>query len=45
MPSPYRPGPTAGARLLRELADVVVAHRGFPSVVAGVPLTESWGVQ
>src|SRR3712207_7702339 len=45
MPSAYRPGPTASARLLREWADVVVAHRGFPSVVAWVPLNESWGVQ
>jgi beta-galactosidase/beta-glucuronidase len=45
MPSAYRPGPTAGARLLREWADVVVAHRGYPSVVAWVPLNESWGVQ
>ncbi len=45
MPSAYRPGPTASARLLREWADVVVAHRGYPSVVAWVPLNESWGVQ
>jgi beta-galactosidase/beta-glucuronidase len=45
MPSAYRPGPTANARLLREWADVVVAHRGHPSVVAWVPLNESWGVQ
>jgi hypothetical protein len=44
-PSAYRPGPTASARLLREWADVLVAHRGFPSVVAWVPLNESWGVQ
>jgi hypothetical protein len=45
MPSAYRPGPTASARLLREWADVVVAHRRHPSVVAWVPLNESWGVQ
>jgi beta-galactosidase/beta-glucuronidase len=45
MPSAYRPGPTASARLLHEWADVVVAHRGHPSVVAWVPLNESWGVQ
>ncbi|GAB3320292.1 glycoside hydrolase family 2 [Geodermatophilus aquaeductus] len=45
MPSAYRPGPTAAARLLREWADVVAAHRGHPSVVAWVPLNESWGVQ
>ncbi|MGY1742203.1 MULTISPECIES: glycoside hydrolase family 2 protein [unclassified Blastococcus] len=45
MPSPHRPGPTAAARLLREWAEVVQAHRGHPSVVAWVPLNESWGVQ
>ena len=45
MPSAYRPGPTASARLLHEWADVVVAHRGHPGVVAWVPLNESWGVQ
>jgi glycosyl hydrolase family 2 len=45
LPSAYRPGPTAAARLLREWAEVVAAHRGHPSVVAWVPLNESWGVQ
>jgi beta-galactosidase/beta-glucuronidase len=45
MPSAYRPGPTTAARLLREWPEVVVAHRGHPSVVAWVPLNESWGVQ
>ncbi|WNV75973.1 glycoside hydrolase family 2 protein [Geodermatophilus sp. DSM 44513] len=45
MPSAYRPGPTASARLLREWTEVVVAHRGHPSVVTWVPLNESWGVQ
>jgi hypothetical protein len=45
MPSAYRPGPTAAARLLREWPEVVAAHRGHPSVVAWVPLNESWGVQ
>jgi beta-galactosidase/beta-glucuronidase len=45
MPSAHRPGPTSSARLLREWADVVTAHRGHPSVVAWVPLNEGWGVQ
>src|SRR3954447_7536454 len=45
MPSAHRPGPTSSARLLHEWADVVVAHRGHPSVVAWVPLNEGWGVQ
>ncbi|NYJ05773.1 glycoside hydrolase family 2 protein [Petropleomorpha daqingensis] len=45
MPSAHRPGPTSSARLLREWADVVVAHRGHPSVVAWVPVNEGWGVQ
>src|SRR4051794_20554147 len=45
MPSPHRPGPTATERLLREWPDVVRAHRGHPSVVAWVPVNESWGVQ
>jgi beta-galactosidase/beta-glucuronidase len=45
MPSPHRPGPLAAERLLREWADVVREHRGHPSVVAWVPLNESWGVQ
>jgi beta-galactosidase/beta-glucuronidase len=44
MPSAYRPGPTASARLLREWAEVVEAHRGHPSVVTWVPVNESWGV-
>jgi hypothetical protein len=45
MPSPQRPGPLAAERLLREWAELVRAHRGHPSVVAWVPLNESWGVQ
>jgi beta-galactosidase/beta-glucuronidase len=45
MPSAYRPGPTATARLLREWPEVLAAHRGHPSVVTWVPLNESWGVQ
>lgn len=44
MPSAYRPGPTSAERLLREWPEVVKAHRGHPSVVAWVPLNESWGV-
>jgi beta-galactosidase/beta-glucuronidase len=45
MPSAHRPGPMSSERLLREWADVVTAHRGYPSVVAWVPLNEGWGVQ
>jgi beta-galactosidase/beta-glucuronidase len=44
MPSVYRPGPTSAQRLVAEWLDVVRAHRGHPSVVAWVPLNESWGV-
>jgi beta-galactosidase/beta-glucuronidase len=44
MPSAYRPGTPTAERLLREWAEVVAAHRGHPSVVAWVPLNESWGV-
>jgi hypothetical protein len=44
MPSAYRAGTVSARRLLREWADVVVAHRGHPSVVAWVPVNESWGV-
>jgi hypothetical protein len=44
MPSAYRPGDVSARRLLAEWADVVVAHRGHPSVVAWVPVNESWGV-
>ncbi|RBY78417.1 glycoside hydrolase family 2 [Blastococcus sp. TF02-09] len=43
MPSAYRPGDVSARRLLAEWADVVVAHRGHPSVVAWVPTNESWG--
>jgi beta-galactosidase/beta-glucuronidase len=45
MPSPHAPGPTATGRLLHEWPDVVRAHRGHPSVVAWVPVNESWGAQ
>jgi beta-galactosidase/beta-glucuronidase len=44
MPSAYRPGTPSAQRLLREWADAIVAQRGHPSVVAWVPLNESWGV-
>ncbi len=44
MPSAYRPGRRASANLLREWADIVEAHRNHPSVVAWVPINESWGV-
>jgi len=44
MPSAYRAGTTSTTNLLREWADIVAAHRGFPSVVAWVPVNESWGV-
>lgn len=43
MPSAYRPGDVSARRLLAEWADVVVAHRGHPSVVTWVPVNESWG--
>jgi hypothetical protein len=44
LPSAYRPGPTASARLVREWTEVVEAHRGHPSVVTWVPVNEGWGV-
>ena len=44
MPSAYRPGPRSSANVLREWADIVEAHRNHPSVVAWVPINESWGV-
>ena len=44
LPSAYRPGPTSAARLLREWAELVAAHRGHPSVVTWVPVNEGWGV-
>ncbi|HSL73096.1 MAG TPA: glycoside hydrolase family 2 TIM barrel-domain containing protein [Ilumatobacteraceae bacterium] len=44
MPSAYRPGPRTAANLLGEWAAVVDAHRNHPSVVAWVPINESWGV-
>lgn len=44
MPSAYRPGPRTAARLLEEWGEVVRAHVNHPSVIAWVPLNESWGV-
>ncbi len=44
MPSAYEPGPRTAATLLSEWVDVVEAHRNHPSVIAWVPLNESWGV-
>jgi beta-galactosidase/beta-glucuronidase len=44
LPSAYRPGPTSARRLLAEWPEIVRAHRGYPSVVAWVPVNESWGV-
>jgi len=36
--------PRSSANVLREWADIVEAHRNHPSVVAWVPINESWGV-
>ncbi|HET6873618.1 MAG TPA: glycoside hydrolase family 2 TIM barrel-domain containing protein, partial [Acidimicrobiales bacterium] len=44
MPSAYRPGAVSAVNLIREWTGVVMAHRSHPSVVAWVPLNESWGV-
>ena len=44
MPSAYRAGPAASAAVLREWTEIVEAHRNHPSVVAWVPINESWGV-
>lgn len=44
MPSAYRPGPRTADALLDEWRDVVANHRNHPSVVAWVPINESWGV-
>lgn len=44
MPSAYRPGPDASASVLREWSEIIEAHRNHPSVVAWVPINESWGV-
>ena len=44
LPSAYEPGPRTAARLLDEWRAVVEASRTHPSVIAWVPLNESWGV-
>jgi beta-galactosidase/beta-glucuronidase len=44
MPSCYSFNATSVLRLSREWGDVVVRDRSHPSVVAWVPLNESWGV-
>lgn len=44
MPSAYKPGPRTAATVTAEWADVVRAHRNHPSVIAWVPVNESWGV-
>lgn len=44
MPSAHRHGPRASANVLREWAEIVAAHRDHPSVIAWVPINESWGV-
>ena len=44
MPSASRPGQRASANVQREWADIIEAHRNHPSVVAWVPINESWGV-
>ena len=44
MPSAYRPGPRSASALVAEWSEVVRAHRNHPSVVAWVPVNESWGV-
>ena len=44
MPSCYGFNTTSIVRLSREWADVIIRDRSHPSVVAWVPLNESWGV-
>jgi beta-galactosidase/beta-glucuronidase len=45
MPSPYEFSDTSAARLIREWIEVVRRDASHPSIVAWVPLNESWGVQ
>ncbi|MFC7431341.1 MULTISPECIES: sugar-binding domain-containing protein [unclassified Agrococcus] len=45
MPSAYAYSPTSVARITSEWIDVVARDRSHPSVVAWVPMNESWGVQ
>lgn len=44
MPSAYRVGPRSAAALIREWTEVIEGYRTHPSVVAWVPINESWGV-
>ena len=44
MPSAYRPGPRTAATLLSEWIDILQSHLNHPSVIAWVPINESWGV-
>jgi beta-galactosidase/beta-glucuronidase len=44
MPSAYEFAPAAVERVVREWMEVVRRDRSHPSVVAWVPLNESWGV-
>ena len=44
LPSAYRPGPTSAQHLVREWSEIVTASAGHPSVIAWVPINESWGV-
>jgi len=44
MPSAYRFTERSAALLMREWAEVVAAAKSHPSVIAWVPLNESWGV-
>ena len=44
MPSAYRPGATTSRNVLREWLDVVELTRSHPSVIAWVPVNESWGM-
>ncbi|MET2011804.1 sugar-binding domain-containing protein [Microbacterium chocolatum] len=45
LPSAYRFSPTSVARLSREWTEAISRDRSHPSVVAWVPINESWGVQ
>jgi hypothetical protein len=43
-PSVYRSSDVSARRLVHEWADAVAATRNHPSVIAWVPINESWGV-
>lgn len=44
MPSAYRHTATSARRLVEEWTDIVRSAQGHPSVIAWVPVNESWGV-